>query len=261
MKKQSLFGLVVLLLVIVVTSCQKKTELSKTISPDKVIIRGPESKYFTIQDSIEVKLVPIGEDGNQWTVSAKLPLKKTTAWNDVHFDNLDLNEFISGTIIYESFIDKDERDVGKTQKSNRQIAEKMVESEELITIDIPIELTTSSGNKSYKEQKSNFDRIEGFDLEVHLKCVLNERVSSGGSSLSNSSNINQLLNDYEKNVNECVKLMNRQDNGENVSDEKIDDLLDKIEKLEKALDKQIDNMSDAQYKRYEKLDDKLTDAL
>ena len=69
------------------------------------------------------------------------------------------------------------------------------------------------------------------------------------------------MDDYEKCVNECVKLLEKEDRGEYVSEKKIDDLLDKADELEKALDKGLDKMSDAQYKRYTKLDDKLTNAL
>ena len=46
-----------------------------------------------------------------------------------------------------------------------------------------------------------------------------------------------------------------------VSEDKIDKLLDKADALEKKLDKGLEKMTDAQYKRYSKLDDKLTNAL
>lgn len=278
MKKTGLFGLVVLmLLTVAVTSCQKKTELSKIISPDKVVIRGPESKYFTIQDPIEVKLVPIGEDGKQWTACAKLPLKKTTAWNDVHFDILDLNEFISGTVIYENFIDKDEYDVGKTQKTNRQVAEKMVETEELITIDVPIELATSSGKMSYKEQKSYFDRIDGVDLEVHLKWAHKTNASSSsslsssstssflstGSTSSSSQDWNKMLDDYEKYVNEYIKFVKKLSKGDKSVESQVDKYFWAADDLEDDLEEayKSSKMTSAQKKRYDKIEEKFTDAV
>ena len=46
-----------------------------------------------------------------------------------------------------------------------------------------------------------------------------------------------------------------------MSEDKIDKLLDKADALEKKLDKGLEKMTDAQYKRYSKLDDKLTNAL
>jgi len=278
MKQTDLFGLVVLmLLAVTVTSCQKKTELSKMISPDKVVIRGTESKYFTIQDPIEVKLVPIEEDGEQWTVCAQLPLKKTTAWNDVHFDILDLNEFISGTVIYESFIDKDERDVGKTQKTSRQIAEKMVGSEELITIDVPIELATSSGKMSYKELKSYYDRIDGVDLEVHLKWVLKANASSSSSisSSSTSSSIsssstssssqdwNKVLDEYEKYVNEYIKFVKKLSKGDKSVESTVDKYFWAADDLEDELEEAYNSgkMTSAQKKRFDKIEEKFTDAV
>ena len=242
------------------------------ISPDKVVIRGTESKYFTVQDSIEVKLVPIEEDGEQWKVCAKLPLKKTTAWDDVDFDILDLNEFISGTVIYESFIDKEEHDVGKTQKTNRQIAEKMVESEELITIDVPIELVTSSGNMSYKEQKSYFDRIDGVDLEVHLKWANKTNAYSGGSSSSSFSggstsstgqDWNKLLDEYEKYVNEYIKFVKKLSKGDKSVESSVDEYFWAADELEEELEKAYKSgkMNSTQKKRYDKIEERFTDAV
>jgi hypothetical protein len=278
MKKTGLFGLVVLMLfVVTVTSCQKQTELSKMISPDMVSIRGTESKYFKVEDSVKVMLVPDGRDDNQWIVCANLLLKKTTSWNEVRFDNLDLNEFISETKIYNSFIDEDKWSVGKTQCTDRSIAEKMVESEELNTIDVPIVLKTSSGNTSYKEQKTYFDRIEGIDLEVHLKLTLKDRQSSGsslsltatssslssGSTSSSSQDLNKMLDDYEKNVNEYVKYVKKLSKGDKGVESQVDKYFWAADDLEEELEKAYKSgkMTSAQKKRYDKIEEMFTDAV
>jgi hypothetical protein len=117
----------------------------------------------------------------------------------------------------------------------------------------------SYGNKSYKKPKAYFDMIDGIKAQIELSWAHNSSSSSYGSSTN--SNCDKLLDEYEKCVNECVKLLKKEENGEWVSEDKIDKLLDKADALEKKLDKGLEKMTDAQYKRYSKLDDKLTNAL
>jgi hypothetical protein len=55
--------------------------------------------------------------------------------------------------------------------------------------------------------------------------------------------------------------MQKEDRGEWISEDVLDAMLDKTDELEKKLDKGVDDMTEAQYKRYEKLDKKIWDAL
>ena len=101
MKKTGLYGLIVLaLLAVAVSSCQKKTELSKMISSDRLELIGDASDLFEIEDSIKVVLIPVGTDGKKWEVRAHLPLKNTMPWSEIPGSDQSLDNFISSVLFY-----------------------------------------------------------------------------------------------------------------------------------------------------------------
>ena len=111
----------------------------------------------------------------------------------------------------------------------------LLKSEEIVIGDVPI-IEYSYGNKSYEKQKAYFDHIEGVVLTVELSWAhkaSSSNTSSTPSVSSSNTDLDKLLDEYEKCVNECVNLINRQDRGENVPESQIDKLLGKIEELEK----------------------------
>lgn len=260
MKKQGLLGLVALVAVFFITSCNKEKELTKYISSDKVELTGDRTDLFEIDaDSVKVMLIPVGAEGKKWEVRAIVPIKNTTPWSQIPESDQSRSSFISGVLMYIDYLDGYGSSLNMSIESYYPNVEKVLKSDDLITEDMAI-AEGDLGDKSYKKQKAYFDKIEGINIQVHLSWA---RTANGSTSTISSStnNWDKLLDDYEKCVNECVKLLEKEDRGEYVSEKKIDDLLDKADELEKALDKGLDKMSDAQYKRYTKLDDKLTNAL
>ena len=152
MKKTGLFGLVVLmLLAFSVISCQKKTELSKMISPDRVTINGTNAKLFEIEDPIKVMLVPVGEEGNKWDVRTNLPLKNTTPWSQIPGSDPNLDNTIYGVDIYVHYVDMYDSELDLDVETEYQSGWKLLKSEELITGNVPI-VEYNFGNKSYKYQ-------------------------------------------------------------------------------------------------------------
>ena len=239
-------------------SCDKEKELTKIISADRVELTGDNSNLFEIDaDSVKVMLIPVGTTGKEWEVRTIIPLRNTTPWSEIPGSDQSLSSFISGVLMYVNYLDEYDSKLELSIRTDYQDTEKLLKSEEIITEDIPIK-EYNSGNKSYKYQKAYFDKIDGLKMQIELSWA---HVGYSSSSSSSNNSWDKLLDEYEKCVNECVKLLKKDDNGEWVSADKLEKLLDKAEELEKKLDKGIYNMSDTQYKRYTKLDDELTDAL
>ena len=131
MKKNCSFGLIVMMLLAVsVVSCQKNTELSKMISPDRVTINGTNAKLFEIEDSIKVMLVPVGVEGDQWEVRTNLPLKNTTPWSKIPGSDPDLDNSIYGVDIYAHYVDKYDSELDVSVQTDYHRAEKLLKSED-----------------------------------------------------------------------------------------------------------------------------------
>lgn len=253
-----------LLAMLAFASCGKETEMTKMISADRVKFTGNNSDLFEIgADSVTVKLIPVGVGGDEWEVRAILPISNTTPWSKIPGSDQSRASFIYGVSIYPKYLDRNDSELDLSVQMDSQDLGSVLKSDENITKEVAI-TEYSFGDKSYKKQKAYFDMIEGAKLTIDLSWASHGSSSSSSSStVTSSSNANwdKLLDEYEKCVNECVKLLKKEDNGEWVSEDKIDALLDKADELEKKLDKGLDKMSDAQYERYSKLDDKLMDAL
>jgi hypothetical protein len=155
MKKTGVFGLVVLaLLAVSAVSCQKKTELSKMISSDRVTINGRNSDLFEIEeDSIKVMLVQVGVDGDKWEVRTNLPLKNTTPWSEIPGSDTDLDNFIYGINIYAKYVDRNDSELDLSVQTDYQCGEKLLKSDEIIRGNVPI-IEYSFGDKSYDKQKA-----------------------------------------------------------------------------------------------------------
>lgn len=278
MKKTGLFGLVVLgFLAMVVTSCQKKTELSKMIPSDRVTINGKNSNLFEIEeDSVKVMLVQVGVDGDKWEVRTDLPLKNTTPWSEIPGSDSSLDNFIYGIDIYAKYVDKNDSELDLDVQTDCQIGETLLKSEEIVTGNVPI-IEYSYGNKSYEKQKAYFDYIEGVVLTVELSWAHKTSASSSSSSSSSSAssslssgstsssnqNWDKLLDDYEKYINEYIKYVKKYSNGDKSVESQVDkyfwaaeDIGDDLEDAYKS-----GKMTSTQKKRYEKIDDKFTDAV
>ena len=271
MKKIGLFGLVVLmLLVVAVTSCQKKTELSKMIPSDRVTINGKNSNLFKIEeDSVKVMLVQVGVDGDKWEVRTNLPLKNTTPWSEIPGSDPSLDNFIYGINIYANYVDKNDSELDLSVQTDYQSGETLLKSEEIVTGNVPI-IEYSFGNKSYEKQKAYFDHIDGAVLTVELSWAHKTNASSGsssslssGSTSSSSQDWNKMLDDYEKYVNEYIKFVKKLSKGDKSVESQVDknfwaadDLEDDLEKAYKS-----GKMTSAQKKRYDKIEEKFTDAV
>ena len=244
-------------------SCNKEKEMTKMISADRVELTGDNSNLFEIDaDSVKVMLIPIGTTGEKWEVRTIIPLRNTTPWSEIPGSDQSLSSFIYGVSMYVHYLDSYDSELDLSIQNDNEIAKKLLKSEELITEDMPI-TEYNYGNKSYKYQKAYFDKIDGLKVQIELSWAHsgNSSSSSSYSSSTKNTNWNQLLDEYEKCVNECVKLLKKDDNGEWVSADKLEKLLDKAEELEEKLDDGIYDMSDAQYKRYMRIGDKLDAAL
>lgn len=255
MKSIRLLGFVVCLLAITFTSCQKKTELSKEIPLDKITIRGESASLFELGDPIQVMLVSVDGDDKQWEVRTNIPFKFSL--NSILDTDLYLFNTVNGATVYVNYVDNNNKKVNLNVKLDESSVKTLLESDGLVSVNVPI-VEVGSGDMSYKNQKSYFDCIDGIDMEAHVKWT--EKVILPGDKLY-SIKIDRILDELERCVNECVNLMNRQDRGENVSDKRIDDLLDRIDSLDKSLDNYDDHMSGSQLKRYSRLINKIDDAI
>lgn len=266
MKRTNALGFSVMLMAMLAfASCDKETEMTKMISADRVEFTGNNSGLFEINvDSVMVKLIPIGVNGDQWEVRTILPISNTEPWSKIPGSDQSQVSFIYGVSIYPEYLDGNDSELDLSVEMDSQDLIAVLKSEEMITKDISIK-EHSYGNKSYKKQKAYFDMIDGAKLTVDLSWASrgNSSSSSSSTAIKSSSNTNwdQLLDEYERLVNECVKLMQKEDRGEWISEDVLDAMLDKTDELEKKLDKGVDDMTEAQYKRYEKLDKKIWDAL
>ena len=271
MKKTGLFGLVVLmLLAVAVTSCQKKTELSKMIPSDRVTINGKNSNLFEIEeDSVKVMLVQVGVDGDKWEVRTNLPLKNTTPWSKIPGSDPNLDNFIYGINIYANYVDKNDSELDLSVQTDYQSGETLLKSEEIVTGNVPI-IEYSFGNKSYEKQKAYFDHIDGAVLTVELSWAHKANASSSGSSSlssgstsSSSQDWNKMLDDYEKYVNEYIKLVKKLSNGDKSVESQVDKYFWAADDLEDDLEEAYNSgkMSSAQKKRYDKIEEKFTDAV
>lgn len=271
MKKTGLFGLVVLmLLAVAVTSCQKKTELSKMIPSDRVTINGKNSNLFEIEeDSVKVMLVQVGVDGDKWEVRTNLPLKNTTPWSKIPGSDPNLDNFIYGINIYANYVDKNDSELDLSVQTDYQSGETLLKSEEIVTGNVPI-IEYSFGNKSYEKQKAYFDHIDGAVLTVELSWAHKANASSSsssslssGSTSSSSQDWNKMLDDYEKYVNEYIKLVKKLSNGDKSVESQVDKYFWAADDLEDDLEEAYNSgkMSSAQKKRYDKIEEKFTDAV
>jgi hypothetical protein len=271
MKKTGLFGLVVLmLLAVTVTSCQKKAELSKMIPSDRVTINGKNGNLFEIEeDSVEVMLVQVGVDGDKWEVRTNLPLKNTTPWSKIPGSDSNLDNFIYGINIYAKYVDKNDSELDLSVQTDYQSGETLLKSNEIVTGNVPI-IEYNFGNKSYEKQKAYFDHIDGAVLTVELSWAHKTNASSGsssslssGSTSSSSQDWNKMLDDYEKYVNEYIKFVKKLSKGDKSVESQVDknfwaadDLEDDLEEAYKS-----GKMTSAQKKRYDKIEEKFTDAV
>ena len=171
--------------------------------------------------------------------------------------DLYLFNIVNGATIYVHYVDNNNKRVNLKVKFDESSIKTLLESDGSVSVNVPI-VEEGFGDMSYKNQKSYFDCIDGIDIEAHVNWA--EKVILPGDKLY-TIKIDRILDDLERCVNECVNLIKRQDRGENVSDKRIDNLLDRIDALDKSLDKYGDNMSISQLKRYSRLIDKIDDAI
>lgn len=75
--------------------------------------------------------------------------------------------------------------------------------------------------------------------------------------------LRELLDDYEKYVNEYLKLVKKFSNGDKSVESKVDDYFWLADEIEDVLDKAYDarKMSSAQEKRFERIIEKFEDAV
>lgn len=244
-------------------SCSKEVEMTKMIPADRVELTGKNSNLFEIDaDSVKVMLIPIGTTGKAWEVRTIIPLRNTTPWSEIPGNDQSLPSFIYGISMYVYYLDNYDSELDLSVTTDYQDGEKLLRSEEINTQNISIN-EYNFGDKSYKYQKAYFDKINGVKMEIELSWAhsANSTSSSSYSSSTTNPEWDKLLDEYEKCVNECVKLLQKEDRGEWVSEDKINKLFDEIDKLEIELDKWVDDMSEAQYRRYMRIGDKLDNAL
>lgn len=270
MKKTGLFGLVVLmLLAVAVTSCQKKTELSKMIPSGRVTINGKNSNLFEIEeDSVKVMLVQVGVDGDDWEVRTNLPLKNTTPWSKIPGSDQSLDHSIYGVSIYAKYVDKNDSELDLSVQTDYQSGETLLKSDEIITGNVPI-IEYSYGDKSYEKQKAYFDLIDGAVLTVDLSWAHKASASSSSTSSNNKSSssnkslsgktVDQLLDMYEKCTDDYIAYRKKAKSDMSAINKYLE-LAEDAEEIEDALDKVEDKMTSAQEDRYLEIMDKLTKA-
>lgn len=240
------------------------------IPSDRVTINGKNSNLFEIEeDSVKVMLVQVGVDGDKWEVRTNLPLKNTTPWRKIPGSDPNLDNFIYGINIYANYVDKNDSELDLSVQTDYQSGETLLKSEEIVTGNVPI-IEYSFGNKSYEKQKAYFDHIDGAVLTVELSWAHKANASSSsssslssGSTSSSSQDWNKMLDDYEKYVNEYIKLVKKLSNGDKSVESQVDKYFWAADDLEDDLEEAYNSgkMSSAQKKRYDKIEEKFTDAV
>lgn len=261
-------GLVALVALFLITSCNKEKELAKYISSDKVELTGDRTDLFEIDaDSVKVMLIPIGAEGKKWEVRTIVPIRNTTPWSQIPEGDQSRSSFICGVLMYIDYLDGYGSTLDMSIESYYPNVEKVLKSDDLITEDMAI-AEMSLGDKSYKKQKAYFDKIEGIKIKVSLSWahVGNAYVSSSKSATSssksyNNKSVDELLNAYEKCIEDYISFRKKAKNGDLSAINKYMDLSDDAEEIEDAIDKYENSMSDAQFDRYLELIDKLTKAM
>ena len=242
------------------------------IPADRILLKGENSNLFKLDaDSVEVKLIPVGVDGDEWEVRTILPMKNTTPWSKIPGSDQNLARSIYGISIYPKYVDKYDTELDLNIETDYQSGLQLLKSDDIITANIPI-LEYNFVNKDYKKQKAWFEAIDGINLTVQLSWATSTSSSSSNSSSSSykktsskssSKNWDKVLDEYEKYVDEYIKFYKKAKNGDLSALSKYADFLEKAEDLEDALEKADDNdaLTAAQLRRYEKIFEKLTRVL
>lgn len=265
-----------LLAMITFASCGKETEMTKMISADRVDFTGNNSDLFEIDaDSVTVKLIPVGVDGDEWEVRTILPISNTKPWSKIPGSDQSQASYIYGVSIYPKYLDRNDSELHLSVQMDSQDLESLMKSEELITKEIAIKEAWYE-NKSYKKQKAYFDMIDGAKLTVDLSWAHKANTSdisssfsstssslSSGSTSSSNPNWDKMLDDYEKNVNEYIKFVKKLSNGDKSVESQVDKYFWAADDLEDELEQAYKSgkMTSAQKKRYDKLEEKFTDAV
>ena len=240
------------------------------IPSDRVTINGKNSNLFEIEeDSVKVMLVQVGVDGDKWEVRTNLPLKNTTPWSEIPGSDPSLDHSIYGINIYAKYVDKNDSELDLSVQTDYQSGETLLKSNEIVTGNVPI-IEYNFGNKSYEKQKAYFDHIDGAVLTVELSWAHKSNASSSsssslssGSTSSSSQDWNKMLDDYEKYVNEYIKFVKKLSKGDKSVESQVDKYFWAADDLEDDLEEAYNSgkMTSAQKKRYDKIEEKFTDAV
>lgn len=268
MKHSKLLGLIALMLIgVYFASCSKEKEMSKMIPADRIVLNGTNSDLFYLDaDSVEVKLIPVGVDGDEWEVRTILPLRNTTPWSKIPGSDQNLDRSIYGINIYPKYTDRNDTKIDLSIEMDYQSCKKLLMSDAIVTTNIPI-LEYNFVNKEYKRQKAYFEAIDGVTLDISLSWA--EKVSSSSSNSYNSSssskksskNWNKVLDEYEKFVDQYIKTYKKAMNGDMSAMGEYANLLEKAEALEDDLADAEDELTTAQMNRYMKITEKLSNAI
>ena len=237
------------------------------ISADRIVLNGTNCDLFYLDaDSVEIKLIPVGVDGDEWEVRTILPLRNTTPWSKIPGSDQNLDRSIYGIKIYPKYTDRNDTKIDLSIEMDYQSCEKLLMSDAIVTTNIPI-LEYNFVNKEYKRQKAYFEAIDGVTLDISLSWA--EKVSSSSSNSYNSSssskksskNWNKVLDEYEKFVDQYIKTYKKAMNGDMSAMGEYARLLEKAEDLEDDLADAEDELTTAQMNRYMKITEKLSNAL
>ena len=171
MKRTNVFGIAVMLLALLsFASCNKEKELTKMISADRVELTRNNSNLFEIDaDSVMVKLIPVGVNGDEWEVRTILPMSNTTPWSKIPGSDQNQASFIYGVSLYPKYLDGNDSELDLSVEMDSQDLVSLLKSEEFITKEIPIK-EYSYGNKSYKKQKA-FITNASHELKTPLTII------------------------------------------------------------------------------------------
>ena len=99
--------------------------------------------------------------------------------------------------------------------------------------------------------------IGGFSTPL----IANELIVSDVTEISVGDEWDDLLDEYEKTVDQFIKLLKKLEAGDESVIDEYERLDEKEEIIADKLDDAIDELTDAQLKRFEKIEDRLIEAL
>ena len=268
--KKMLFAFVATLTTLSFVACVggKGEEETKTIDASQVKISGESSDAIEV-DANEVTIMLVNTRDDVWEVRAKTPLKasdsyvtpdKFEGYVSIDADYLDAN---GNEIVTDNGLTISSDDIKSILSSSSKSTE-----------DVIVKFAWENLNHmSYKEGKAMFDKVSGVKIKLTISgytATSSSATSSDdddddddevASSSSSSEDWDKVLDEYEKYVDQYVKLYKKAMNGDMSAMTEYASMLEKAESFSSKLEKAGDDLTAKHVARMNKINAKMLNAM